>query len=150
MVAAVVAEGDQVKAVQFQYSNYRQLFFGGGVSRKFEKRSKDAVNSNRKLQYTVPLIEVLQVHGTPRMVDYLSVDLEGAEERIFQNFPWSEYTFSIVSLRRHANGTTIIPDVLSQAGYKLLKNTSEFGGVNVWAHDLVMSQLDLAVLSKLK
>jgi hypothetical protein len=154
VVAAVVAGSANHSGltahhvVEFQYSNYDKDFFGGGVPSKFDQRRKEESIRDIKLQFAVPLLEILQVHHVPRTVDYLSLNIgSGAEDGIFQLFPWSEYTFSIMTLF-DANVSNSFRDGLPHFGYQLLKNISGHRGTtDVWAHESAITQLDLTVLN---
>ena len=41
---------------------------------------------------TVSVAGLLRRAAAPRVVDYLSLDIEGAEAWAFADFPWAEYT----------------------------------------------------------
>ena len=41
-----------------------------------------------------PLATILEENGSPKVIDYLSIDVEGSEERILPSFPFSRYCFS--------------------------------------------------------
>lgn len=43
---------------------------------------------------TTTLNSLLRKQGAPRQMDYLSIDVEGAEERVFAGFDLQEYGFA--------------------------------------------------------
>lgn len=52
---------------------------------------------------TIPAItlkEILDENNAPKIIDYLSMDVEGAETRILRNFPFNEYCFLAVTIER--------------------------------------------------
>jgi hypothetical protein len=60
----------------------------------------------------------LQVLTAPRVIDYLSIDIEGAEERALANFPFSEYLFNCVTIERP---TQRLRELFRESGYILIK-----------------------------
>jgi FkbM family methyltransferase len=66
-----------------------------------------------------PLIHVLDQHHAPRVIDYLSLDVEGAEERVLLNFPFDRYTFRCMTIERP---TPALNQRLFAAGYVFVKN----------------------------
>lgn len=49
---------------------------------------------------TVPLVEVLEEHDAPREIDYLSLDVEGAEWEVLRGFPFDRYQFACMTIER--------------------------------------------------
>lgn len=70
----------------------------------------------------VPLIEVLETHWAPRTIDYLSVDIEGAEDRALLGFPFEQFTFNCLTVERPS---TPLRERLRAAGYLLIKEIPE-------------------------
>jgi hypothetical protein len=77
-------------------------------------------------------------------VDFLQLDLDGAEENILQQFPFSEYTFSLITIPAQQ---VRLRELLNQAGYEILKNLTE-SGQTLLAHGSSIAQLDLTVLGE--
>lgn len=49
---------------------------------------------------TRPLIDVLDEHKAPESIEFLSIDVEGAEERILMDFDFDRYQFKCMTLER--------------------------------------------------
>lgn len=49
---------------------------------------------------TAPLAEVLEAHGAPPEIDYLSLDVEGAELEVMKDFPFDRYRFACMTVER--------------------------------------------------
>jgi len=49
---------------------------------------------------TTRLIDLLRYHNAPTTIDYLSLDVEGAEEAVLRGFPFHVYTFLAMSIER--------------------------------------------------
>lgn len=63
-----------------------------------------------------PLADILKDAGAPAVIDFLSIDVEGAEHRLLQDFPFERYDFRAVTVERP---TPEVHDLLSRAGYVL-------------------------------
>ncbi len=67
----------------------------------------------------LPLVDVLQKHNVPPEIDYWSLDVEGAEERIISSFDFSKYSFGCITIERP---TPKCNQVLQDNGYIFVKN----------------------------
>jgi hypothetical protein len=63
-----------------------------------------------------PLHAILRETCAPSFIDYLSVDVEGAEFRILAEFPFNLYRFGALTIERP---TKAVHELLTQAGYVL-------------------------------
>ncbi len=52
----------------------------------------------------ITLIQLLKKHNAPKIVDYLSIDVEGAEWDILKDFDFSEYTFLTITVENNYHG----------------------------------------------
>jgi len=68
---------------------------------------------------TVTLEYVLTKYKAPKIIDYLSCDVEGAETRILTNFPFEKYIFLAMTIERP---TPILNDLLMENDYIFVKN----------------------------
>lgn len=91
---------------------------GGIVDSSLDNTEKDiSVNKIIKLK-TVPLINVLKEQNAPSIIDYLTIDVEGAEERILGTFNFKEYIFRCITIERP---TEHLRDIFKSHGYLLVK-----------------------------
>lgn len=63
-------------------------------------RSNQLKTANIIKLKTKTLEYVLDYFNAPKIIDYLSLDVEGAEERILSNFPFHKYTFLAMTIER--------------------------------------------------
>jgi len=63
---------------------------------------------------TIALADLLDKHSAPKVIDYLSLDIEGSEELVLRNFPFDRYVFLAVTIER-PNGA--VKALLEQNGY---------------------------------
>lgn len=71
----------------------------------------------RKLP-TIPLVKILEQYKAPTTIDYLSIDVEGAETRILKNFPFDRYVFNSITIERPSQ---VLQDLLLANEYILVK-----------------------------
>lgn len=72
---------------------------------------------------TKSLKTILDECHAPKTIDYMSIDIEGAEERVLMSFPFSEYRFLSMTIERPK---PILRDVLHKNGYVLVKEIPGF------------------------
>ena len=64
------------------------------------------------------LDKILRSNNSPKIIDYLSIDIEGAEDKALLNFPYSEYTFRSITIERPSKE---LQEVLESNHYHLVK-----------------------------
>ena len=96
---------------------------------------KQEYQSQSVMEYTVPLYEVFQRYGVPKTIDYLSFDVEGAEEYIFQSFPLTEYVFKTMTIERVKPS---LQQRLESHGYQQVMQLSKWGE-SLWAHSSIVT-----------
>jgi hypothetical protein len=63
-----------------------------------------------------PLADILVAVNAPPVIDYLSIDVEGAEFRILEPFPFHRFAFAALTVERP---TRNVHNILTGAGYVL-------------------------------
>jgi FkbM family methyltransferase len=89
----------------------------------------------------VPLWELLRKHGAPKIIDYLSLDLEGAEFMALKDFPFDEYSFTCMTIERGSENTGRLRRLLASRGYDLVRI---FAADDFWVHPRVGYRAPLA------
>ena len=77
---------------------------------------------------TKTLYQILKENNAPSTIDFLSLDVEGAETRILENFPFNKYIFKIMLIEKPSN---YLNKIITRNGYKKSdikseKNPGEF------------------------
>lgn len=86
-----------------------------------EERLHELATERRILKMdAVPLSAVLDECGAPAVIDYLSIDIEGAETRVLRRFPFDRYTFLAMTIERPTRELNRI--LLDEAGYRFVRN----------------------------
>lgn len=85
-----------------------------------EKAIMQAKRSKKTLTLrTMTLYDLLRENNAPRIIDYFSLDVEGAETRILRNFPFDKYTFLALTIERPSQE---LNQILFRNGYVFIKN----------------------------
>lgn len=132
VVAAVVGK-TRMDEIHFRYDG---MELGGIVGKDYDNRPKHLPKS-RKV-YTVTLLEIFQKYEVPSIIDYMSLDVEGAEEFIMGVFPIQDYKIKILSIERPKKG---LQDLLALNRYKQIQRLATWGET-LWIHESLQDQLD--------
>lgn len=126
VVGALV--GGQKQKVQVKF---RGVFGGilGKLDEKLANRKREP-DTEEETRFTAPLQDLLARFNVPKMIDYLSLDVEGAEMLIMKNFPFDKYKFKIMTVERPGEDLSAL---LEQHGYRFLKDLA-WWGETLWAH----------------
>ena len=89
----------------------------------YEKRSskiEDLREQGKVIKIeTVTLENLLDECNAPKVIDYFSLDVEGAETRVLRNFDFSKYIFNAMTIERP---TSELNHLLFDNGYVFVKN----------------------------
>lgn len=126
VVGALV--GSRQEQVQVKFRGV----FGGIVGKLDDKLAnrKREPQAKPESRYTAPLTELLQKFNVPSSIDYMSLDVEGAELMIMQVFPFEKYQIKVLSIERPSNDLRLL---LEKHGYIFLKDLA-WWGETLWAH----------------
>jgi Methyltransferase FkbM domain len=104
---------------------------GGIIGNNFD--NKKANKNAAEKRYTSSLLSILTKFQAPSIIDYLSLDVEGAEEFILKDFPFhTSYTFRVISIERPKE---LLKTKLHDAGYTHIFDFKR--GDTLWAHESV-------------
>jgi len=93
----------------------------GIIGKEFDNQVQEGEMVELRL---LPLSDVLTEMRAPTLIDYLSLDVEGAESIAMQGFSWEKYRFAVITVERPK------PDLQQkflEHGYELLRVNSDFG-----------------------
>lgn len=93
-VNALIAGGDRPTATFLQSPDQMS-----GIA---DHRSWQAHEVHKIEMQTRPMVEVLRQCRAPREIDYLSLDVEGAEMEILRDFPYGEYQLGLLTVEHNA------------------------------------------------
>ena len=105
---------------------------GGIIGDEFdnnEKKRKKLIqkakkNGNIEKRETSSFVDVLKKTKMPKRIDYLSLDVEGAEYEILKKFPFNKYKFMSMTIERPPKK---LNNLLFKNGYLFVKNHKVVG-----------------------
>jgi len=122
---------DLVGAVISDYDDESILFSGqnnglaGIVNPAFDNQDRAGAN----VKHGVSFSTVLSMFGVPRTIDYLSLDVEGAEFAIMENFPFEAYNIRVITVERPSDK---LKQLLSKHGYRFKTSSYNTHGDELW------------------
>ena len=131
LVAAVVGQ-ERMEKINFSFSRGA---FGGIVKDGMDNRN----GTNATSAYTVPLLDILERYNAPQEIDYLSLDIEGAETYVMKNFPFFRYRIKVMTVERPNEE---LRRLLQAHGFVLMATISKFGET-IWIQKDAMNSLNL-------
>lgn len=110
---------------------------GGIIGKEFDNHERSKFDEDRP-RYTVTLLEIFQRFHTPKVIDYLSLDVEGAEDFVMNSFPFHSYRFNILTVERPSKD---LQSILKRNGYILLRQLKNWGET-LWIHKSIEATVD--------
>jgi hypothetical protein len=138
VVQAAVGRDDN-NLVQF---NFIKGVEGGVIGSEFDNKAVDGQKNTMQTLVTVSAAHLFQDLSVPAIIDYMSLDIEGAEQWVFENFPWNKYTFLSITIERPKPK---LKQLLSVNGYRHICNHGGFGD-QLWLHS-TFPDLNAAIAS---
>ena len=111
----------------FDNQNQNSASSSGGGGDNVVHVTDDHVIAKR---YTVPLEEVFCRYNVPKVIDYFSLDVEGAESYVMSTFPFDKYSFRVLTIERPKPD---LKDLLQSNGYSFVRKLGTFGE-ELWYH----------------
>lgn len=102
--------------------------FGGIIGDEFDNRVNTKKQAKRNL---LTISTLLSVADTPKIIDYLSLDVEGAEHIVMGNFPFHEYKFRFATVERPKKK---LRSLFEEHGYIHANFTLCTWGETLWYH----------------
>lgn len=84
-------------------------FMGGIVDNRTDNK-----RGGTDFRKTTTFAQILKKFNAPKVIDYLSLDVEGAEEMVMSQFPFDEYIISVLTVERP---TVALKHKLRENGY---------------------------------
>jgi len=78
-----------------------------------------------------PFYSLLLSLNMHKRVDYLSLDVEGAEEAVLKTIPWDDVHIQLVSLEVEHSDQASISRIMEGAGYRVYKTLTNANNPNI-------------------
>jgi FkbM family methyltransferase len=136
-VVGAVVGNRRGERVPFRFGNNE---FGGIVGDHFDnkRRRKD----QPVVLEMVTLLEVLERMRAPKVVDFMSLDVEGAEDVVLQPEVLSQHQFRLITIERPKEN---LVQLLEANGYRMIKQVKSWGET-MWSHPSFEHELDMSAL----
>jgi FkbM family methyltransferase len=95
-----VCLGDQRGTVRFRSAGY----YGGIEERLSEHHYEDFKDGTVQEKPCVLIEDLLVKHAAPKVIDYLSLDLEGGELAVLESFPFDRYEVLAMTIEQGCAG----------------------------------------------
>lgn len=112
--------------------------FGGIINEEMDNNEKSLTDSKQlttERRYTVSLHTVFQKFQVPHVIDYLSLDVEGAESLVMKDFPFSEYQINLITIERPKLD---LHSLLTANGLVYVMNLTTWGET-LWVHNALIA-----------
>ena len=138
VVGALVGGTVEKVKVKFYHGKLGPL---GGIVGFDLKNEPDAVD-----RYTAPFEDILLRNNVPSVIDYFSLDVEGAEYLVMKGFPFEKYRFKVMTVERPGPE---LQELFRSKGYVFLKELGWFRET-LWAHESMGLTPDHPKIVKIK
>lgn len=114
LISAVVSR-TKMDHVTFRMHSGSRGPGGGMEGEAFNHKPGQVRNGfNATSFFTTTIADIFQRFSAPQVIDYLSLDVEGAELVVMQSFPFHDYVIRVLTIERPNQG---LIDLLYQNGY---------------------------------
>ena len=118
--------------IPFKYRNAGDEAAYAGLIKKGMKQAKRTPNEGTV--FTTTLNEIFEEFGLDNHIDYLSLDIEGAEEYALVDFDWEQFSFGVITIEQPTQDIRIM---LMHAGYWYV---THLGEDELWVNSALMDQ----------
>ena len=138
VIGAVVGKS-RGERVQFRFPRDKAPK-GGIVGENFD--NKEGKSDEIQTRFTTTLGEIFDRFNAPPIIDYLSLDVEGAEVLVMEAFPFDRYKIRVITVERP---TPALETLLTQNDYVFVKRLKQWGEL-LWVHKSVERKIERSAL----
>lgn len=117
--------------------------FGGIVGSDMDNKPSHDISVQRR--YTVSLKSLFKKFDVPAEIDYMSLDVEGAEELVMQDFPFDYYKVNILTVERPS---LALQSILKGNDYELISMLVEFGDT-LYMHKSALENVGISTVNSI-
>jgi Methyltransferase FkbM domain len=137
-VVAAIVGNQTMEEISFRYPRAKAPQ-GGILGQQFDNKS-DQWNEGHP-RFSVSLLDIFERFHVPPVIDYISLDIEGAEDQVMSSFPFARYRFDLMSVERPSPN---LSNLLLSHGYQLLTTIKNVD--TLWGHHSILQSLDQTAL----
>mmetsp|Transcript_17631 Transcript_17631/g.25734 ORF Transcript_17631/g.25734 Transcript_17631/m.25734 type:complete len:381 (-) Transcript_17631:200-1342(-) len=149
VVGAVVgAEDSRMKEVKFRmYSDMKARAASGGIEEYLTNKKLPKSKERPERLFIVPISDILKKYNAPPVMEYLSLDIEGAEYDTMKGFPFDSHKFKVMTIERPSEKLT---DLLYDKGYLYIGGNNEDGEETAWIHSDFENEIDFGAFKEVE
>lgn len=130
-IAAAVVGKTRMEEIKFRmYPDLKKRAPSGGIEGYIDQKMPRSKEKSADL-YTVPFLEILEKFQAPKVIDYLSLDVEGSEFFVMEAFPFDDYKFKVLTIERPRQD---LVDLMTRQNYIYLAANNIDGEETSWVH----------------
>lgn len=142
VVGAFVGGKDDMEEIEVSLANEE---FGGIIGEKMDNSAAGNISSKKKQskakRYSVSLMTIFEQFHVPSVIDYMSLDVEGAEELVMRNFPFQLHSIRFLTIERPK---PMLQTFLKENGYTYIMMLVSWGET-LWVSDDVLKTTSLSL-----
>lgn len=133
-VAPYAVAGAGTSSVRFAVPYAKRIWDadGGAFGGMVEFPQRERRNVSILTLPARPLGQLLEDHGAPAVLDYVSLDIEGAESLALSTFPWGRHRIRVLTIERPPPE---LQRTLQQRGRLRFLARLGYNGEQVWVHE---------------
>ena len=144
VVAAVIGQETGIE-MKFKFPKSKPAPQGGLVGPAFDNHDTGNNNDEDEMRYTITLSDIFRKFDTPSVIDYFSLDIEGAETFVMETFPFDQYRINVLTVER---ADQRLCELLQHNEYVQMKQLKKWGET-LWIHSSIIhdtTRIDLTAL----
>ena len=135
VVGTFVGGKNDMKEVDVSLTNEEE---GGIVGEEMDNRKVNNKQTTEK-RYTISIRSLFSSFQVPNKIDYMSLDVEGAEGIVMDDFPFESYKISFLTVERPK---LELQKLLKDNGYQFVIMLASWGET-LWVHESVTTKFSL-------
>lgn len=134
VVGTFVGGKNDMKEVDVSLTNEEE---GGIVGEKMDNHKVNKQTTEKR--YTISIRSLFSSFQVPKKIDYMSLDVEGAEGIVMEDFPFESYKISFLTVERPK---LELQKLLKDNGYQFVIMLARWGET-LWVHESVTTKFSL-------
>ena len=108
-----------------KFINFHAYLGGSGIVDHLDEDYEDRLEGEYVELETTTLLDILERYDAPRVIEFLDIDIEGAEFEVIKNFPFDEYEFKIICIEVRPHTREPITEHLTANGYRYAQDIGQ-------------------------
>jgi FkbM family methyltransferase len=100
--------------------NFRVAGYYSGIEEELKEWHRSEWDGGKTISRVCKLLsDVLDQYGAPSTIDYISIDIEGGEEKVIETFPFDRYQVLTMTIER---SDASLDEIVRSKGFEIVKN----------------------------